>query len=158
MIIASCTGIGLNKGREMQEHLKALEEVKRIMYLIRSELQYTHAPFAEVFEKMERKTTPPFQVWLQQLARRLNKKEISSFEEMWCASISEDLKGSRLGDEELEELKRIGKNLEYTESMNLYIEQLEYKIKQTRETYRTKRKLCQSMGIMGGIFLVILLL
>ena len=158
LILASCTGIGFSKSNDMQAHLNELEEMKKIFYLLKSELQYTRAPFAEVFEKIGQKTREPFQSWLLDLCTSLNEKRSGMFWDMWCSSIEENLKGSRLKEDELKELKNIGKNMEYMESLDLFIEQMEYGIKNTRESYRTKRKLCQSLGIMGGIFLVILLL
>ena len=158
LILASCTGIGFSKSNDMQAHLNELEELKKIFYLLKSELQYTRAPFAEVFEKIGQKTREPFQSWLLDLCTSLNEKRSGMFWDMWCSSIEENLKGSRLKEDELKELKNIGKNMEYMESLNLFIEQMEYGIKNTRESYRTKQKLCQSLGIMGGIFLVILLL
>ena len=132
--------------------------MKKIFYLLKSELQYTRAPFAEVFEKIGQKTREPFQTWLLDLCNRLKEKRSGMFWDMWCNSIDENLKGSRLKEDELKELKNVGKNLEYIESLDLFIGQMEYGIKNTRESYRTKRRLCQSLGIMGGIFLVILLL
>lgn len=157
-ILAACTGIGFSKSNEMQCHLNELEELKKLFYLLKSELQYTRAPFAEVFEKIGYKTCEPYQTWLHDLCKKLNEKSGSMFWKMWCQSIEENLNDCRLKEDELDELKNVGKNLEYIESLNLYIEQMEYKIKNTRESYRSKRKLCQSLGIMGGIFLVILLL
>lgn len=158
LILLACSGIGFSRSHEMQRHLDELEELKKLFYLLKSELQYTRAPFAEVFEKIGKKTREPFQTWLSDLCFRLNEKRGGMFWEMWCASIEENLKDCRLKEDELNELKSVGKNLEYIESLDLYIEQMEYKIKNLREVYRSKRKLCQSLGIMGGVFLVILLL
>ncbi len=157
-IISATTGIGFSKSKELQSHLNTLEELKKLFSLLRSELQYTHAPFAEVFSKISTKTSTTYQEWMSHLSQRLKNKTRGSFWEIWCLSITEDLIETNLKADELEELKNVGKNMEYIESLELYIEQLEYRIKNTREVYRSKRKLCQSMGIMGGIFLVILLL
>jgi len=158
LILASCAGLGFSKSSEMQAHLNEMEELKKIFYLLKCELQYTRAPFSEVFEKIGRKTREPFQSWLLDLCTRLNEKRSGMFWDMWCSSIEDNLRNCRLEEDELEELKNVGKNLEYIESLDIFIEQMEYRIKNTREVYRSKRKLCQSMGIMGGIFLVILLL
>ena len=158
LIIVACSGMGISQSQEMQRHLNELEELKKLFYLLRSELQYTRAPFGEVFEKIARKTKESYSTWLLDLCERLRNKGTGSFWEIWCQSIEKDLTGSRLKKDELEELKNVGKNLEYMESLDLFLEQLEYQTKNTRELYRSKRKLCQSMGIMGGIFLVILLL
>lgn len=158
LIITATTGIGFSKSKDLQHHLNMLEELKKLFCLLRSELQYTHATFAEVFSKISTKTITPYREWLSNLSQRLKNKTRGSFWEIWCLSITEDLNATNIKEDELEELKNVGRNLEYMESLDLFIEQMEYRIKNTREVYRSKRKLCQSMGIMGGIFLVILLL
>lgn len=158
LIVLGTTGVGFSKSRELQLHLKELEELNKIFYLLKSEMEYTRAPFAEMFAKIGQKTGEPFQNWLLKLSKKLYEKQGGMLWEIWCSSIEEDLNGSRLKEEELKELIQVGRNLEYIENLKLYVEQLEYGIVHTRESYRTKRKLCQSLGIMGGIFLVILLL
>lgn len=158
LIIIACTGIGICKSQDMQLHLAELEELKKIFCLLKGELQYTRAPFTEVFEKLAGKAAVPYKAWFISLSQKLNDKTRGSFHEIWCLSIAEDLQESRLKEDEIEDLKNVGKSLEYMESLDVYIEQMEYKIKNTREVYKSKRKLCQSMGVMGGIFLVILFL
>lgn len=158
IIFASCCGMGYSKSHEMQLHLDELEELKKMFYLLKSELEYTRAPFAEIFDKIAEKMMEPYQAWLKKLSNRIKRKDKRGFWDIWNTSIEEDLRDSRLKEDELKELRQVGKNLEYIENVNLYIEQMEYRIKNIREIYRSKRKLCQSLGIMGGIFLVILLL
>lgn len=158
LIMAACTGIGMGQSDELKKHLEQLEELKKLFLLLRSELGYTRAPFAEVFEKMECKVASPFREWLLCMRGKLEERQTGTFFEIWNSTISEKLAKSKLKKEDLEELKNVGKNMEYIENIDLYIEQLEYKITQIRQTYQTKRKLCRSLGIMGGIFLVILLL
>ena len=157
-ILLATTAIGFSKSHEMYAHIRQLEELHKLFQYMRSELQYTRAPFADVFEKIGRKANPPFDCWLLELSSRLRENGAGSFWSIWKDTIQEKLQECRLQEEEREELKQVGKSLEYMESINLYIEQLEYKIEHTREEYKTKKKLCQSMGIMGGVFLVILLL
>ena len=158
MIVTACTGMGLSKGKDMEKHLSALEELRKCFLLLRSEVMYTRAPFAEVFEKISKKVAQPYGIWLEHLSRRLRQKGTGTFWELWKTSLETDLRQSSLKAEEIKDLAEVGKNLEYTESLDLYIEQLEYTIKHTREEYQSKKKLYRSMGIMGGIFLVILLL
>lgn len=158
LILVACSGIGFSASSELQGHLYELEELKKIFCLLKSELHYTRAPFSEVFEKIGNKAISPYREWLMMLSQRINSKTGSTFYEIWCVSIANDLKKSRLKVDELDELKSAGKSLEYLDSLDGYLEQLEYKIKNTREAYQSKRKLCQSMGVMGGIFLLILFL
>ncbi len=157
-IVFACSGMGICFSQELHWHLQELEQVKQLFYLLRSEMQYTRAPFDEMFEKIGKKTSGQYGKWLLQLCQSLREKGAGSFWKLWCTSIDLELQNSKLTKGEKEELKNVGKNLDYIESLDLYIEQLEYTISRTRENNQSKTKLCQSMGIMGGIFLVILLL
>lgn len=157
-VLVSSFCIGMNRSEDLKRHLESLEELKKIFCILRSELEYTRAPFSELFEKMIKKVSINFAKWLHELVDRLQEKSNGTFEEIWSATIEEQLKTSNLSEEDLQELKSIGKQLEYINQIDLYIERLEYKIVETRKAYQSKRKLWKSLGIMGGIFLVILLL
>ena len=78
--------------------------------------------------------------------------------EIWKSSIEENLSEIRINSEGLEELISVGNNLGYSENIELYLEKLEFVIRDTREETKIKKKLYQSVGVMGGTFLIILLL
>ena len=126
--------------------------------MIRCELQYTRATFEEVFGKMGDKIDGDIGKWLKSLERNLHMKEGKDFWDIWKTSIEQELKESNLKKSDLKELEEVGKNLVHFENIDLFIEQLDYKIQKTKDEYETKGKLYRSFGIMGGIFLVILLL
>ena len=126
--------------------------------MMKGQLLYTRGTFEDVFEEIGDKVDGSMGKWLKELGKRLYQKEGKSFEDIWETSIKQELKDSCLKQEELDELLRLGKNISHFENIDLFIEQLEYKIQTTREAYVTKGKLYKSFGIMGGVFLVILLL
>ena len=143
---------------ELKNHLNALNDLKQTFYIVRSELRYTKATFEEIFGKIGDKMDNAMGKWLKRLQRNLREKDGKTFENIWVMSIEQELQKSNLQKVDLEELKEIGKNMDHSEQIDLFIEQLEYKIQRTREQYETKGKLYKSFGIMGGVFLVILLL
>ena len=77
--------------------------------------------------------------------------------------IKEQLKGTALTKEDKEEFARFGESLGYLDvemqknAMKLYLKELEQKIEYLQKEIPQKRKLYQSLGVMGGIFLLILL-
>ncbi len=158
LILVASSGIGIHYGEELKKYLNQMEELKKIFCLMKSELEYVRIPLIELFEKIELKSQEPFCGWMKMLKEKLESREHGIFAEIWCDTIEQALKESKLKKEDLEELKGVGKNLEYIDNLNLYIEQLEYKIVHIRQAYQSKRKLSRMLGIMGGIFLVILLL
>ena len=156
LIIFACSGWGYSKNRELNNHLKELENMKQIFHMIRGQLKYTRGTFEDVFEEIGDKVDGSMGKWLKELGKRLYQKDGKSFEDIWKISIERELKESHLRKEDLDKLLRLGRNLDHFENIDLFIEQLEYKIQTTREAYKTKGKLYKSFGIMGGVFLVIL--
>ena len=157
MVIAVCTALGFEKSRELQMHLSSLEELKKIFTLLKSEVQYTKSPFAEVFLKLSKKMNGVYRDWLLYVSGQLEKRERETLHDVWKISVYEYLKDSKLTREELEELCDVGRTLGYIETLDIYLTQLDFSIQNTREELKTKKKLYQSMGIMCGIFLVIVL-
>ena len=158
MVIAVCTALGFEKSRELQLHLNSLEELKKLFTLLKSEVQYTKAPFSEVFLKLSKKMDGIYKDWLLYVSGQLEKREKVTLYETWKTSVYEYLKNSKLTKKELDELCELGRTLGYIEAIELYLNQLDFSIQNTREELKTKKKLYQSMGIMCGIFLVIVLL
>lgn len=157
-IIVSCTSIGFSRSIDLNKQLEELETLKHMFYLLKKELEYTHGTFEEIFSNIGSKITGKYGAWITELAETLRQKPQVQFEVIWQESIETDLKNTKIQEKDMKELVKIGKYLGRLESIELYINQLEYEIKIRREEYRSKRKLYQSMGIAGGIFLVILLL
>ncbi len=158
VIVVACTGLGFEKVYEMKLHLRQLEELKRIIIFFRSELYYKRTPFIELFENASKSTEGIFGIWLTNLAKELQKHQAARFQETWRKSIEIDLSSSFMNKTEVNALLQLGASLNHIESLDLYLEQLELSIQRAREEEQNKRKLYQSMGMLGGIFLVILLL
>ena len=156
-MIAVCTALGFEKGRELHVHLNELEELKRLFLIIQSELKITKATLSEIFLKVSKKTEEPYRGWLKYLATQLELCGAGTFMELWTNSIQLYLQETSLGKDEIYELEQVGQGIQYIDTLELYLTQLDFSIQNTREELKTKKKLYQSMGIMCGIFLVIVL-
>jgi stage III sporulation protein AB len=158
LIVISGTGMGRAKARQLKIHLEQLEEVRKCVFIIKSEMQHTRSTFETIFEEISTKQGHLAGKWLMEISQELKKQKASSFVEIW-EEITKSIWGnSYLNEEEVTELQRLGKNLEYTECLETYLEQLEYNINQRREEYEKKMKIYQCLGITGGIFLAVVLL
>ena len=158
LIVSACTAFGVEKGRELSIHRKELEELHRIFTYIQTELEYMRTPIGELFMKIKNKVDAAYQEWLEFLAENAQNAHSRSFIEIWISSIDIHFKQSFLTKSQLEELKQIGKNLSKPEAISIYLTQLENDIQNTREEEKEKKKLYQSMGILTGIFLVLVLI
>lgn len=158
IVIAVCTALGFEKSKELQQHLKELEELKRLFTILHNELEYTKATLSEVFLKTSKKTEAPYKEWLTDLAKKLELRGMGTFLELWKKSIEIHFAETKLSRNEVEELEQVGLGIQYIDTLTLYLNQLDFSIQNTREELKSKKKLYQSMGIMCGIFLVIVLL
>lgn len=158
IVIAVCTAMGFEKSKELQQHLKELEGLKRLFTILHSELVYTKAALSEVFLKTSKKTEEPYKNWLLDLAKQLEMCGTGTFSELWKNSIDTHFAETILEKNEVDELEQVGLGIQYADTLNLYLNQLDFSIETTREELKSKKKLYQSMGIMCGIFLVIVLL
>ena len=158
LIVFSCAAWGVEKGRELSAHRNELEQLQRIFTLMQTELEYMRTPAGELFAKLQKQTAGKYQTWLGSLAGNLHICLIRNFGEIWITSIDSYFKESYLTKSELEELKQIGKHISRPEAIRLYLIQLENAIQTTREEEKEKKKLYQSMGILTGIFLVLVLI
>lgn len=158
MVIAMCTTLGFEKSMELQKHLKELEELKRIFVILRSELVYSKVMFSEVFFKISKKTEGLYKEWLIDLAKKLELCGTGTFADIWKNSIRTYFDSTALIQSEKDELEQIGVSLQYVDAIDLYLAQLNFSIESTREELKRKKKLYQTIGVMSGIFLVIVLL
>ena len=88
----------------------------------------------------------------------MEKREGGTMKEVWKDSIDKMLRESSLRQEDMKRLQNVGEGLDYLETTELYREYLERGIEQTRKEYESKRKLYLSLGVSGGVFLVIILI
>lgn len=157
LIIFACSAIGFEKSYEMQLHLKELETLKNVFVLLKKEIQYTRVPLAELFLKISKKMEGGCSCWLEELSQKLYGCEQGTFQDVWGDSLKKFFRESKLTKTEKEELHQLGKSIGYIEGVDLYLDQLEISIQRTREELKNKKKMYQSIGILGGIFLVIVL-
>ena len=151
-IMIGCTVFGIESGKEIYLRRKELEELHKFFMLFQLELRLLKTPVKEILLKLVNKVDLCFKEWVEEIIRG------DDFEECWINAINTHFKESYLTSEERNELKQLGKNMGCPEAISLYLSGLELLIQNTREEEKEKKKLYRSMGIMGGIFLVILLL
>lgn len=164
LILMASAGIGIAKGLDIQKYLKELEQLKQVFWMLRREIQYMKTPFSEAFFRIGTRVGGVFGQWMLFLAEQLEERAGATFFKLWAASIDDCLEKSKLKPKDRERLKEMGMQMGYLDekmqlgTIDLYLEQLEFVIQRTREEAATKRRLCNCLGVMGGIFLVIILI
>lgn len=162
-VITGCTGMGLWMADQWKLHLRVLEDLRKLIFLIKGEIIYANSPLTEAFERAGRKSSTCIGELFLNVSERMEKQQGEPFYVMWKEEIDKLGKAVPLSKEDRQELKCMGEHLGYLDremqerTILLYLEQLDITIHYLREHLREKSRLYTSLGIMGGLFLTIVM-
>lgn len=149
---------------ELQEYLEKLLYIRHIIYMIKGELEYSSAPLSEVFGRISARVREPYRQWLGAMEKQVENREEDAFLKIWMRSVDKYLKELHLKSEHSIQLKELGTYLGQTDgasesrNLQLYLGRLELEIEKVREGMASKKRIGNCLGVMGGIFLVVLLI
>ncbi len=163
LVTCSCGALGLWKAGQWKEHLKMLEQLRKMIILLKGEILYAHAPLGEAFGNVGRKSEGILGKLFLAVEDRIGQQQGELFYIIWQEEVDRRGKDMLLSEREQQELTAFGKHLGYLDlemqehTIALYLEQLELSIKFYREHEREQSRLYTSLGIMGGLFLSIIM-
>ena len=164
LILCSAAGIGASFSGDLKRRVQELRILKQLVYMLQGEIRYARLPLPEAFCHVSVRLPVPFGTFLSETADELKKADGRTLGEVWKMEEAKHLKGLHLVRADLEQLESLGEVLGYLDAemqlaaIRLYLEQLENSIAEAQEHMGSRQKLYQSLGIAGGVFLVILLL
>lgn len=164
LIIGATTGAGVAYGTELQRYLEKLLYIRHIVYMLKGEIEYSNAPLGEVFGRTALRLKEPFRSWLRAMEKQIENREETEFSRIWNRSIDKYLKELHLKSAHSIQLKELGTFLGQLDgeslgrTMQLYLNRLELEIEKVREGMAAKKRISNCLGVMGGIFLVVILL
>ncbi len=161
-IIFASTLLGSYWSR-LDDYRKAdLQELKKALSLLKTEIIYAITPLPEALEHIGNRLET-FKLLFLEISKEFKNRNGESAYVIWERTIVK-LKGTHLNREDKEILINFGKALGYldkemqTKNIELTIEYLEEHIGKLAESQSKNRKLYQSLGILGGLLLTIILL
>lgn len=164
LILAASAGFGFLSGRELKQRLEELKYLKKLLLILRGEIKYTKAPFPEAFRNISKRCKMPFSDFFKNLGEELDKLSGKGFPEIWKERIELDLKELKLNQADRMQLNRLGEQFGYLDgemqinTIDLYMEQLETEIKTAEKETAGKVRLFNCLGIMGGIFVLLIII
>ncbi len=166
MVIAGASGCGFWLAGQYGTRLRELEQLKQMIFLLKGQILYAGAPLSEAFETVGSRTEGALSELFLKVAERIDGQQGESFQQIWQEEI--ELPGKAGADlsmskQDRQTLKSLGEHLGFLDrdmqerNLLLYLEQLDMRIKQMRDHKQERCRLYTSLGIMGGLFLTILL-
>lgn len=164
LVLVSAYALGSLFALKLREQERWLKEMKLALFLLMGELDYRQMPMPEALERTGRHENGCVDVFFKAMSAELEKKEGIPLRELWKQQACKHLKDSPLTKKQQEEFAELGMCFAETDketrkqAVEFYLNRLEEEIKVLRETGGDRGYLYRALGMLGGMFLVILAL
>jgi stage III sporulation protein AB len=164
LIITSSAGMGWYFSSELKNRISDLRELKKIIFLLRGDIRYANTPLPEAVQALSIRHDGKYKKFLNNISEKLNELGGISFCDIWKEAVLKDLENTSLGKKDLANLAQFGENLGYLDkdmqinTIDLYLSQIEDEIKDLSKNVKEKSYLYNSLGVLGGIFITIIML
>lgn len=163
LVIASSTAMGFFFSNEMKCRISDLKELRKLIGLLRGDIRYASTPLPEAISVLYRRHSGSFQPFFQYVSEKLQELSGMTFSEVWKDAVERELLDTALTKKDKLNLIHFGDNLGYLDkdmqmnTLDLYLAQLEDEISELSKTVKERTYLYNSLGIMAGIFISIIM-
>ena len=163
MVLLASTGIGLLAGEKKKERRNQLKELLLHMKVLYGEIEYGRTALPEVLEIVASRNQGDMTCFFEKVSGELNKMQGDSFYTVWCRCMESELAATSLQKKDRSLLKGLGENLGFLDqkmqltTITHYIMGLEAAIEDAEKEVNEKVKLYNMLGILGGIFITIVM-
>lgn len=163
-IIGASSVLGFYYAGKETFRINDLSEMKRAMLILISEIEYSMNTLPEAVKNISSKINKPVSYFFDYFYNRLSERGINSIDEIWSESIDTNKNKTYFDSEDIECFKSFGSTLGYLDknmqinNINMVIEYIDYKIEFINNSVQKNKKMYQSLGLLGGMLITIILL
>lgn len=163
VIIASC-GIGCLYADEIKRRKHELEEQYVLMRLILGDVRYMRATLSEAVNRAIKRHKGSYLEFLNEVAESLAEAPGISLSDIWERAVTNGLRCSALKTEDKQKMISFGESICSSECeiviscFEEYICELKNRISELQDCMSAKGKLYRSLGLLTGLFIVVLFL
>lgn len=160
MIIFSSILYGFKLGLDLKKHNSQLKQLKKMMFLLRGEIEYGLCPIKEALSNVATRCNKEF----ADILNRIAKSNEMNFRDIWSESWDEGAKYLLLSPEEKNEIinlkNYLGTNDKNSEikQIDIFLENIEANIRELNEIIPKKTRVYNCLSISFGIMLSIIIL
>lgn len=164
LVLTATSILGSKAAYELGQCYEQMRQLEFLMIRLRSEMLYARTCLGDVFLSLENEFPDPFSSWMRLMCREMEKRQGSSFSEIWRDSAVRCLTDSGLPEKDRTRLADLGSQLGEADldiqirAVDLYLEELRRSMEDMREEMRNKQKLFRCMGIVAGLFITVFLI
>ena len=163
LVIASSAGVGFYFSGEMRCRIEDLKELRKLIGLLRGDIRYANTPLPEAINSITRRHSGRFNLFFRYISAKLNELSGLTFSSIWKEATEHQLINTALAKKDKLHLIQFGESLGYLDkdmqmnTIDLYLSQLEDEIADLSKTAKEKAYLFNTLGIMAGVFITIIM-
>lgn len=164
LVIGGCSGFGLWHWSELEEALRSLRKLRELLEMLMSEIDYHKSTLPEACRQVGIRMDEPYKSHMIKLHELLNEESDVDFQTAWKQEIGVCLDGLPISKKEREMILGIaGKGGLSDYRMQLrtieqYRDMIADSVKKREAEIQKQARMSVGLGVMGGIFLVLILL
>lgn len=162
LIFLAAVGLGYSKSYEITLHEKELEEFLQIVICLKGEIRYGICPLVDAFRNTAERCGKGYREFLYETAGAMEAGDGKALGQIVRKCADKNLLQLSLTGEEREKIGQLGEKIGYLDremqlrQLELYEEEFQMILKKLRAESPEKKKIYNSLGIMGGIMLAVL--
>lgn len=164
LVISSTWSIGHYFSSNYQKRVADLKEFKSNIIFLRGDIRHASTPLPEAIYSIAIRNKGNFEEFFAYTSKKLNEYPGVSFCDVWSESALLNLNSTGLHQKDINNIILFGENLGYLDKnmqisfLDLYIEQLDNEINELLLNVTKKTYMFNSLGLMVGIFISIIML
>lgn len=164
IVILSCTFLGFVLSTDCRRRPRQLRELQSMLQMFENQINYLSDVIAEAFERISRIGCSDTCIFFSRTVEILKEKKTVSASQAWEEAVRQNIKKTSLNREDEEVLIAFGKILGSSDlegqikNIRLTLGQLKLQEGKAEESRNRNENMYRSLGILGGIAVVIVLL
>lgn len=165
LFISMTTWFGFYYSKQLHDRPKHIRYLKSTLQILEAEMTYSKQPLQEVFRILSIQSPAPIKTLFFDLHKRLdNNPNNEDFYKIWTEVIEKSRVKTALGISEQDILIQFGKTLgqhdlkQQQKHITLTQTHLQRELEIAQEQAKTYGKMARSLGILSGVFIVLLLI
>lgn len=164
IVVFSCTVAGICFGKKVVYRIEELEQMQRAMILLKSQIDFLSTPLPEALKEIGLKSGCIVGDLFLEASKEMEKREGERGEQIWKDAVLNWEKKTYLVKQDIDAVIYFGLSIGYLDreqqkaSICLLLQYIEITLKQLQQQKKQHQKLYSSMGILGGLLIVIVLL
>lgn len=162
LFISTTTWIGFDISNRLRERPKLIRQLKNALQILEAEILYSQLPLRDAFESIAKQLPDPTKSFFHKLAINLDGSKTDLYS-VWSEHVEEFNESSSIGKNEKEILKQFGRTLgqhdfsQQQKHIQLAVHHLDRELEEARDNEFKYSKMAKSLGVLCGLFIVLLL-